>query len=231
MKSHPDKAGSISAKSRVKRFDLFIECMNACNIHGAHILDVGGTMQFWNNFVERVPEGLINSVDVVNLPPRQECVSTIRGVEFNVYCGNALDLTNLKRTNYDVVFSNSVIEHVGSLRAQRDMGRKIQELGNFYWVQTPAKVFPIEPHFYFPFFPYLPLSLRSFLYANFSLGFMQRAGDPFEGRIACDETRLLNLVEVKGIFVEATVLVETLGFLSKSYIATNMADSLSRLRF
>lgn len=47
---------------------------------------------------------------------------------------------------FDAVFSNSVIEHVGDYEAQRQMANEIMRVGKRYFVQTPNFYFPIEPH-------------------------------------------------------------------------------------
>lgn len=78
----------------------------------------------------------------------------------------------MRRSSYDLVYSNSVIDHVGNLRAQQQMARVVQKLGTHYFLRTPAKPIPLEPHFYVPFFAYLPLSVRTHLYCRANLGFM-----------------------------------------------------------
>src|SRR5207237_1387080 len=56
--------------------------------------------------------------------------------------------------------SNSVIEHVGDRPQQRTFAREIQRVGKRYWVQAPNRNFPVEPHFLFPAFQFLPISMR-----------------------------------------------------------------------
>jgi hypothetical protein len=171
---------------------------------------------------EYLPSGLIRSIDVVNLPPVKASTEMCAGVTLNVYAGDALDKSSVRQSKYDVVYSNSVIEHVGGLRSQQKMAAVIEELGTYYWVQTPAKSFPVEPHFYVPFFPYLPLSMRTLLHTRYDLGFMRKNENWLEARIACEETRLLTLAELQAIFTNGSVIKENLFGICKSYIATNM---------
>ncbi|HEX3871358.1 MAG TPA: hypothetical protein VHV77_13025, partial [Pirellulales bacterium] len=126
------------------------------------------------------------------------------------------------RDHYDFIFSNSVIEHVGNLRSQHQMAKVIEEVGTYYWVQTPAKSFPLEPHFYFPFFAYLPLGVRTFLYRNMKLGFMGKEREWLKAKMACEETRLLTKKEFEALFSSCRIIREKVLSLTKSYIATNM---------
>lgn len=48
--------------------------------------------------------------------------------------------------SFDVVFSNSVIEHVGDDEKQAQFALEVRRIGKSYWVQTPSKYFPIEAH-------------------------------------------------------------------------------------
>ena len=113
---------------------------------------------------------------------------------------------------------------VGDLRAQKALADTMRETGTYYWVQTPSRSFPIEPHFYFPFFAYLPLSLRTFLHQRFSLGFMDRNPNWLEARMTCEQTRLLTRAELAAIFDGCRILEERLLGVCKSYVATNMVE-------
>lgn len=58
---------------------------------------------------------------------------------------------------FDIVFSNSVIEHVGGFDQQMRMADEVRRLGKRYFVQVSAKYFPIEPHYFLPSLSYLPV--------------------------------------------------------------------------
>jgi Methyltransferase domain len=223
MKSDPYKPRSFAARARLRRFRQFAHYAEDCGISGASLLDIGGGTEYWSTHSRHLPAGLIKSIEIVNIEPREESTHTIGGVALYSYTGNALDRASLKQSRYDLVYSNSVIEHVGNLRAQKQMAEVVQALGDFYWIQTPAKSFPIEPHFYVPYFAYLPLSLRAFLHARVNLGWMRRASGWLEARMSCEETRLLTKRELEEIFRGCVVLKERFWGFCKSYIATNMA--------
>jgi 2-polyprenyl-3-methyl-5-hydroxy-6-metoxy-1,4-benzoquinol methylase len=69
-------------------------------------------------------------------------------------------MPQFQNDEFDIVFSNSVIEHVGSYEEQNLMASEVRRVGKRYFIQTPNLFFPIEPHFLFPFFQFLPLDYR-----------------------------------------------------------------------
>src|SRR6266542_549220 len=60
---------------------------------------------------------------------------------------------------FDVVFSNSVVEHVPR-ENWPTFAREIRRVGDRYFVQTPNKWFPLEPHYMLPPVQFLPRRLR-----------------------------------------------------------------------
>jgi hypothetical protein len=61
----------------------------------------------------------------------------------------------------DLVVSNSLIEHVGGVGPRRQLAETIRGLAPQYWVQTPYRYFPLEPHWMFPGMQFLPLNVRA----------------------------------------------------------------------
>ncbi len=58
--------------------------------------------------------------------------------------------------SFDLVFSNSVIEHVGSRDTQARFASEIARVGKLFWLQTPNRYFPIEQHLWTPLVHWLP---------------------------------------------------------------------------
>jgi methyltransferase family protein len=111
---------------------------------------------------------------------------------------------------FDVAFSNSVIEHLTSADAQRRFGSELRRVGRRYFLQTPNRSFPIEPHYLFPFFQYLPTAIQRWLHTHFDIGTVKKT-DAF-GTI-----RLLTKRDLESLFPEAALVPERLGPFVKSW--------------
>lgn len=113
------------------------------------ILDIGGRSLFWEE-VSFFTKTKIRDVEitVLNLNPK-ELKETPAYIKSEV--GDARNLEQFADNEFDVVFSNSVIEHVGDYQAQREMAKEVIRVGQRYFVQTPNFYFPVEAHVMIPF--------------------------------------------------------------------------------
>jgi hypothetical protein len=102
------------------------------------VLDVGGTSDLWL----MVPRETRPRVTLLNLDDRPSDLPE----EFAYVKGSALALP-FQPGEFDLVFSNSVIEHVGTWADQRRCAEEIRRLGCPYFVQTPDRYSPVEPHY------------------------------------------------------------------------------------
>jgi SAM-dependent methyltransferase len=109
---------------------------------------------------------------------------------------------------FDIAHSNSLIEHVGDRQARERVAAELRRVGRRYFVQTPNRGFPIEPHSLLPFVHLLPRRLGRRLW-RFGV-----SDDPF------DDTWLLGARELQALFPDAVIVRERLGPLTKSLIAT-----------
>jgi hypothetical protein len=122
--------------------------------------------------------------------------------------------------SYDVVFSNSVIEHVGDLKRQRAFASEVRRVGKNLWIQTPAFECPLEPHFLVPFIHWLPVPMRKFCAKWLTpWGWITRPSkDEVNDKVL--HTRLLTKNQMKEPFPDCKILTERLfGIFTKSYIA------------
>ena len=120
---------------------------------------------------------------------------------------------------FDVVFSNSVIEHVGTFEQQRRFADEARRVGKRLWVQTPAKCFFIEPHLITPFIHWLPRWVsRQLLRYGTVWGWLTKPTKT-EVENFLNEVRLLNYKEMKRLFPDCRIHRERFFGLTKSYIA------------
>jgi hypothetical protein len=119
----------------------------------------------------------------------------------------------------DVVFSNSVIEHVGVSEDQRQMAREVQRVGNRYFVQTPNKYFPLEPHSLFSFFRFVALKIRVWLLQYFKLGWFEKTPNEVTAREIVESIRLMDKREFFSIFPTAAIYEEKILGITESFVA------------
>lgn len=127
--------------------------------------------------------------------------------------------TDFENGSYDIVFSNSVIEHVGGDSDQRKMADEVRRVGKRYFVQTPNKYFPLEPHFLFPFYQFLPVIVRVQLLRNFNLGWFPKTPDPVKAREIVEGIRLLSKSDFQKLFPTASLYEEKVFVMTKSFVA------------
>jgi hypothetical protein len=101
------------------------------------------------------------------------------------------------------------------------MAQEVQRVGHRYVVQTPNYFFPMEPHFLFLGFHWLPLSTRTFLLTHFDLGWNPRVPDARDARTVVESVRLLGKQQFQALFPGETIYEEKLFGLTKSFMAYN----------
>ena len=169
--NHYDQDSLIS-RIRKKRMDYFLELLTNLDQpekEKSSIVDLGGDPLFWNNVDLNFDR---YDLTLVNMGSRTPTSANMRCV-----VGDACNLSNFNPESVDIVFSNSVIEHVGDFSSQKKMAEEMNRLDAPIFLQTPNYWFPMEPHFVFPFFQFLPLWLRTWLMTRFNLGGYERIPD------------------------------------------------------
>jgi len=176
------------------------------------VLDVGGTTANWL-LLEMRPR-----VTLLNMPRARE--EAWPGFELVAASGCCLPFRD---RSFDIVFSNSVIEHVGSAEEQRRFAAEVQRVGRHYWVQTPNRRFPIEPHLLTPFLHYLPRAWQGPLARRCTVWDVverpSRDRRDFYIEHYLNDIRLLAAPEMAALFPGASIRRERAFGLTKSLIA------------
>lgn len=207
--ANTDAPNSLANRLRTRRFRQF-EALVADMPKPLRILDVGGTNQYWER------RGWANSGDaqitILNLMAEEQRHRNIQPVT-----GNATNLSQFDEKSFDVVFSNSVIEHLFTRANQGRMAQEVQRVGKALWVQTPNFWFPIEPHFHVPGWQWMPVTLRVAMLRRWACGWVGPCPDPVRARELVDEVRLLTAKELRDMFPEAKLIPEKFCGLVKSW--------------
>ena len=203
------EADSLITQLRQRRFVLFRELLDQLP-RPLRILDVGGTQFFWKMMGFQDDPGL--EITMLNL------TAGWARPGFRSVAGDARDMRQFADQEFDVVFSNSVIEHVGKPDEQRQMASEVKRIGKRYFVQTPNRHFPLEPHFFFPGFQFLPLAMRIWLLQHFDLGWYKKIPDYAAARQEVEPIHLLSRRDVTRLFPEGTLYNERFAGLTVSFV-------------
>lgn len=210
-------------KFQEQRVDLFMTLMKPQN--GVSVLDLGGE---WGDFLARIKNRLQAQFVIADI--REDYRSTVEqkyGFQF-VLIDEEKPLP-FKDKEFDIIISNSVIEHVTlpkklcmtdisqaewvtiSRQNQRRFATEIRRVSKSYFVQTPHKSFPIETHTWLPF-----VNLLNHNQATSLVRFTDKYWIKHCGNV---DWNLLSLTEMKTLFPDAELYIERFFGFPKSIIA------------
>src|SRR6266403_5210464 len=175
------------------------------------ILDVGGTPGNWS-LLPVQPQ-----VTILNLPRAIEARGSLTWI-FADGCQ-----LPFRDRSFDVVFSNSVIEHLGDPLRHEQYAREIARVGVRYFVQTPNRWFPVEHHLLMPLIHFLPRRWQRRLVGRFTIWEWIARPRPDQREFFLEhylrDIRLLDGRAMRRLFPDARLIRERfLGF-TKSLIA------------
>jgi hypothetical protein len=176
------------------------------------VLDIGGTPECWDLLPQRPRLTLLNT-------PRAR--ADLAGAASWV-AGDGRQLP-FRDDAFDIVFSNSVIEHVGDRESQRRFAREVMRVGRAWWVQTPNRWFPVEQHLLTPLIHWLPNSWQRAIVPRCNVWSLvvPTTADRREFYIAhyLDDVRLLGAREFHVLFPGARIIKERFCGMTKSLVA------------
>lgn len=178
------------------------------------VLDVGGSSSIWQ-FAKVRPR-----LTIVNFPSALD--REFSGADLLAADGRMLPF---KDNVFDIVFSNSVIEHVGTRADQQRFADEVRRVGRSYWIQTPNRRFPIELHLMLPLVHYFPKRLQRAIVTRFTV--WQYLVRPREAERASyvnhflSDLNLLDASTLQQLFPNATILRERMAGCPKSLVAVH----------
>jgi len=184
---------------RKRRFKNFISDYQSCRT----ILDVGGAHYTWDII------GRSEGVAIINI----ELPEDTGGFKYILGSGCEMPFAN---GSFDLAFSNSAIEHVGSVENQFKFAREMMRVGKRIYCQTPSRLFPIDPHLTMPFLHWLPIRLLTprFLRYFTLTGWLLKK--PYQYDVTW-----ISRQKLKKMFPGCKIKTERFLFLPKSYVVTN----------
>ncbi len=172
---------------------------------GMRVLDLGGQPGIWN-FISTPLHITILNLPGVAKPSTPESIHN-----FDFVVGDACDVSQYEDNSFDVVFSNSVIEHVGGDEKQAAFACEVRRLASCYWVQTPSIWFPVEAHTGMPFWFFMPAFVRKRFIRNWE----KKLPDWTQMVV---ETTVLSKAQMQNYFPDGSILTERKYGFPKSYI-------------
>lgn len=212
-----DAPGSLGERLRLARWERFRACFPG--IADMAVVDLGGTAEMWLRAPLRP-----RHVHVINLEAHPPELPDWMSAENADVTDPAVAAT---LGSYDVVFSNSTIEHVGGHSQRRRFAAAVEALAPLHWIQTPYRYFPVEPHFVAPGFQFLPLAARARLVRRWPL-VHSRPATPEDGMDAVINIELLTRTEMRYLFPGSALISERVLGITKSLTAVRAEKDPAR---
>jgi Methyltransferase domain len=204
---------------RRRRFRYFLELVDDVlrNRDSCRIIDIGGEPAYWT----AVSDLMGNRRYDVTLVNQEAFPDDAKGMTSVV--GDARDVRGFADDSFDLVHSNSVIEHVGRWQDMTDMAHEVRRLAPSYFVQTPYFWFPIEPHCSTVFFHWVPESVRLSMLMRRPRGNWGQAPDVESAMRQIHSNSLLDRRMMQALFPDGSIIRERFAGLTKSLIAIRRA--------
>lgn len=212
--SDPASLSARFRRARGRRVAALIEAIFA--IRGeVRIVDLGGDPAYWGRFFDReVLQSRRVQVTLINPAPFQS-----DDPMFDCRAGDACDLAEHPDNSFDLVHSNSVVEHVGDWPRMEGFAAEVRRLAPAYYVQTPYYWFPYEPHYASLFFHWRSEQARARMLMRRRRGFSEKCSDIGHAMREVQECRLLDKEQFRFLFPDARHIDEKAAGLTKSLIA------------
>lgn len=212
-----------SQKFKQHRKDLFYKYLTVSSKD--RILDFGGYDGSWLAFLIPDKAGELYVADIAT----QALETANKKYGYKTILLDESGKIPFEDNYFDVIFCNSVIEHVTvdkdeiysiktnkefkekSLARQKFLADEIRRVSKKYFVQTPYRHFIIESHTWFPsFFIYFPRTFQIKL-IQFLSKYWVKSSTP--------DVNLLTVSDMSRLFPDAEIIQEKSFFMTKSLIA------------
>ncbi len=206
---------SLSMRSRKKKLELLDAFIGRERL--TRILDLGGQPDANGQLVGNHyrPE----NITVVNISRLH--LSRVRELyrAAGVVQGDARALSFADKT-FDLVYSNAVIEHVGTWDDQRRMAQEVMRVGRRWFITTPNRWFPFEFHTRLPLVGWLPWNTLTAVAQQYSYSHMRKR----YCRGLVSNTRLLTAAELGRLFPTSRIFGVRVTFMPETLIAVGPTE-------
>jgi SAM-dependent methyltransferase len=205
----------LSRISRARKLELFDKIMNPTS--PMKLLDVGAQIHPDNNEVRQLIDiyPWKDNISVVNISA--EHIATIKRYypQIEAVVGDACELPWPDKS-FDVVYSNAVIEHLGSFEKQKRMAAEIMRVGKRWFVTTPNRWFPFEFHMRLPLVTWL--FGDGYLRIGNIISYNHLRGRYMIG-VKRSDLRLMSASELRKCFPGSNIIKQRVTFMAETLIA------------
>ena len=175
------------------------------------IVDLGGTVRFWEAWGFDKEEDV--RITLINNHQRDTTNKHVQPSSPNIanISADATQISDSFLEDFDLIFSNSFIEHLPGPLSQAAIATRIVNSGKPYFIQTPNKYSVLDPHFprpYVPFFAAYPRRLQALLLTWTDLGSGCVSPSMEEAMRRLTYYHPLSLSDVRELFPDAKLLLE-----------------------
>jgi hypothetical protein len=155
-----------------------------------------------------------NMISAINLSEND--IATIKRTcpEVEAVVGDACKLP-WPTNHFDIVYSNAVIEHLGSLEKQKKMADEIARVGKRWFICTPNRWYLFEFHMRLPFVTWLPGN--TYLRIGRFLSYSHAEGKYVSG-VSRNDLRLLSAKELSSCFPGSRIIKQRITFMPETLI-------------
>ena len=195
---------TLHRRSREKRFQMFLELMRPAA--QTRILNVGATgghtglpeqLEYWYEHKQRVTGGGLFFEEA------SDYRASFPGVTPVVFDGCALPFAD---KSFDIVYSNAVLEHLPDRESVTRFAREIQRVGHGWFVSTPNRRYPVDPHYHLPLVQFLSQTSQKRLVTHL-------------GKVPYDHLDLLSRGDLQRLFPTSEVVGCRVTFYPETLIA------------
>jgi len=201
-------ADSWGGRKRARRWEWLVETFP--DMQQMSVIDLGGDPETWQQSSVHPKH-----VHVVNIETFSGDLPDWIETDFGDACALPESIASRR---YDLVFSNSVLEHVGGHDRRKRFADAVHQLAPRHWVQTPYRYFPIEPHWIAPGMQFMPVRVRAWMAMWWPLAHV-KSKSVREALGGVLWTELIDRTQMRYLFPDSTIRNERLLGLTKSLIA------------
>ena len=209
----PDMFNELSAKSRTQKLRIFFQMLGLTERD--RVLDVGGecdptceSIQLCESYPWK------HRLTILNYDGRVLKLLNQQHPEISTVLGDARSLPFLAKS-FDVIYSNAVIEHLGTWENQRAMACEIQRVARRWFVSTPNRWFPYEFHARVPLVSWLPPKFMTAVCRHLCYNHVERR---YRSGIDLSGLRLLSARNLRQLFPGSQILPLRITFYPESLI-------------